>query len=266
MSNFKHLLLFISLSWFGSFQVHAQTFPVTANVNIVPPASRYLTDYTAMGSQKLNINLVFNDFTVPSYDVALNFKIDGSGVLMTTPPTFSAPLITLMPGMNTLSGPDVAQYLNPGNMTISGSNQTALRQSGALPDGMFKICVEVTDYRRRDVKLSSESCTVVNLRRNEPPLAMFPSCGSTVTAGSGQNIMFQWQSRHDPAVHAEYLLTMVEVPQNMSPNNAMQASQTPLLNQQVVMGTTSFLYGPGQVQLDPGKTYAYRVDVRDPMG
>ncbi len=264
MNQFYQSFFLFFVFGFCSQSLFGQLYPVSNTLVIQPPGSIYLTDYTQVGSQKMTLNLMLKDFSVTSHDVALNIKIDGPGVRLQTSGNFIPAPITLFPGMNSFEGSEIADYFNPINMDVQGIDQTSLLQSNQLPEGMYTFCVEVTDYQRRDVKLSTQHCSALTLQRNYPPLAVFPTCGTVVPASGPSNVLFQWQARHNLSVQAEYLLTVVAVNGDMSPNDAMIASQTPILDKAPVF-TNSFTYTPDLVPLEMGKTYAYRVDVHDPM-
>ncbi len=245
----------------------AQIYPVTATVQINPPATTYLTDFTALGSNQLSVNLFLNDFNEPVYDVRLKISITGNGISLVTHPGYVPPLISLSPGANLFSGSDLANYLNTNNMLVSGISALALQEGGSgLPEGIYTFCVQVYDYLRPDKALSFNQCSAKLLRKNYPPNLVFPACGSTVPVFAGnQDILFQWQVNADFTIQTLYELSIVEVPPGMNPNDAMNGTATKILDSEPVMGT-NFLYGPDQLPLEIGKKYAYRIKVLDLQG
>lgn len=245
----------------------AQVYPVTAHVQINPPTTTYLPEFTILGSDRLSVNLFFNDFNEPVYDVRLKLTIEGNGISLVTHPSYVPPSITLSPGANLFSGSDLANYLSPNNMLINGISPTALQQGGSgFPEGIYTFCVQVFDYNLPTTALSLNNCFPKLLRKNYPPNLVAPACGSTIPVlGGNQDILFQWHTNADPIIQAQYELSLVEVPPGMNPNDAMNGTATKILDSESVMGT-SFLYGPEQLPLEVGKRYAYRVKVLDVAG
>jgi hypothetical protein len=57
-----------------------------------------------------------------------------------------------------------------------------------------------------------------------------------------------------------YTLRIVEmVDSTKNPNDAMLSATTPAFLEETILGSTTFLYGPGQPVLEPGKKYAWQV-------
>ena len=264
-SKMKHLKYIIFTIVLGiTFPVLGQLKPVTVNLNIAPPTSVYLSDFTTSGSQRLTMIVNQSDENEPVLDVAFNFSIEGNGILLQSNPNFAYVPFSMDFGMNTLTGFDLDQYLNPANMIISGADPTEIIQTGSLPEGMYTFCVEVTDYLRRDKVISYQSCSMTTLLKNNPPQTVFPECASTVPFIGVQNVQFSWQANHDLSIQSEYTVKIVEVPLNVNPNDAMNGAGTPILEDHVV-SNTNFLYDQTFVDLEIGKMYAYRIDVTDVM-
>jgi len=99
---YTSLVLLFALYLFPCGNLLAQQTPVSSQLILASPNSVYLQDYTALGSEKLMLNLALNDNNEPEYDVMLKISIEGSGVLLETDPNYAAPPITLLPGMNTI--------------------------------------------------------------------------------------------------------------------------------------------------------------------
>lgn len=265
--RFYLLILFLVL---GQIVTNAQVgqFPITANLIVNPPSTTYLSDYSQLGSTRLQVNLFQNDFNEPDIDVRLKITIEGSGVTLETNPNWVAPIITTNPGLNVLTGSDLEGYLNPQNMIVNGIDPEELGENGGgLPEGLYQFCVEVYNFPRTDVDIAAPSCFTTTLLKNYPPILVFPSCGEVVPVNPGQqNIQFQWQSNADANIMVEYLLTVAEVPEGMNPNDVLNGAQTPVLDEEIIMSMNTFQYGPSFPELDIGKTYAYRVQVRDILG
>jgi hypothetical protein len=110
-------LLFISL---GS--LCAQTKPVAAHLQVLPPYSPFLSDYTTPESEQLRLSLLLQDLSEPSYRVRLRITIEGAGgIQLQTDPAFNPPPILLQPGVpEILTGPDLAPYLQAQHLLFNG--------------------------------------------------------------------------------------------------------------------------------------------------
>ena len=263
----ERLLTLISVLFLMGTAAKGQIYPVTAHVQINPPTTTYLPEFTVLGSDRLSVNLFLNDFNEPVYDVRLKITIEGNGISLVTHPSYVPPVITLSPGANLFSGSDLANYLSTNHMFISGISAKKLQQGGGgLPEGIYTFCVQVFDYRRPEVALSFNHCSSRLLRKNYPPTLVAPACGSTIPVfADNQDFLFQWHSNADLSIQTIYELSLVEVPPGMNPNDAMNGASTKILDAEPVMGT-SFLYGPDQLPLEITKKYAWRVKTLDVLG
>lgn len=262
----KHLKCILWIIVFGAaVPAMGQLKPVSVALNIAPPTSVYLSDFSTAGSQRLTLLINQNDENEPVLDVAFNLSIEGNGILLQSDPNFPFQPFAMDFGMNSLSGFDLDQYLNLANMIISGADPTEIIQTGSLPEGMYTFCIEVTDYLRRDKVISQQSCSMTTLLKNNPPQTVFPECASTIPFTGTQNVQFSWQANHDLSIQSEYTIKIVEVPPNVNPNDAINGAGTPILEDYSV-SNTNFLYDQTFVDLEIGKTYAYRIDVEDLMG
>ncbi len=62
-----------------------QPYPVTCNVNVLPPSSTYLPDYAGIGNEKLQVLLQLRDPSTPTLGVYLRLRIEGdNGVVLQT--------------------------------------------------------------------------------------------------------------------------------------------------------------------------------------
>ena len=242
-------------------------YPVTSIPQLIPPYSTYLSDYTLSGADKFNLNIWLNDYNEPEYDVRLVVQIEGEGVSLQTDPNFAGPIINLLPGSNTFSGADLESYFDLNNMVVSGIDEQTFRREGVLPNGMYTFCVQAFDYRRTDVALSMRGCVTAVLKRNNPPMPTYPVCGESILPTENNSIVFRWESQADNTIKEEYTFTLVEVPDGMNPNDAINGSgRTMVAPGEVMTDQTNFVYDIDQLELEPGKTYAYRIHAQDMDG
>lgn len=255
----------ICLSYLGS----AQVLPVNVTTLLQPPYSLYLEDYYAPGGNKLTANILFNDFNEPSWNVRLKITIESDRIRLQTRPDFVAPPITVVPGvMTTISGSDLEPYLDYDHLFITGASDL-LKQSGRLPEGMYKFCIEVLDYES-GAALSYSSCATVWLSLLDPPRIISPICGQYIPPSNPQNIIFQWHLTGvspNLSMGVEYKIFMHEVIDiTTDPRSAINNGKTIPVYESDWVINTQFLYDMSAPMLDVGKIYVYYTQVRDVGG
>lgn len=261
-------LLFIIL--LAGKHIHAQgSFPVMATVQINPPYSLYLSDYTAPDLPRMQVHLLLKDLATPEYRCRLRFKIEGFGITMQSKADFYTPPVILNGGeMLTLSGPDLAVYLNPQNLLIQGLDNSAFTRQGAkLPEGIYKFTVEVLDYTR-NVVVSNAGNAIISSFLSYPPIINLPMADTKVTAMEPQNVIFQWMPRHtaspNAAFNVAYKFRLVELnPPSRDPNDALRTTR-PIY--ETLTEQTLLVYGPGEPMLTPGNNYAVHVQAIEAEG
>ena len=250
------LLILIIPTWGWS-----QTYPVQANLQLTPPYSTFLADYSAPGSDRLILNTFLGDLTRPDLQVRFRITIEGAGISLTTKPEFVGSPYLLESGFPVqVFGADLAEYFLPENMNLAGITDTQLRRTGALPEGIYRFSLEVLEYNR-GVQISNTASSTAWLILNDPPVINFPYRNEIVKATDPQTVRFQWTPRHTGSPNAafttNYEFKLVEIwPENRNPNDAMLVSEPLYVTE---MSATSFIYGMGQPPLIPGRKYAFQV-------
>ncbi|WP_220253059.1 fibronectin type III domain-containing protein [Chitinophaga rhizophila] len=261
-------LLLTILSCFNT--AFAQTsYPVMATMQINPPYSLYLNDYAAPDLQRMQVHLLLKDIAVTNYKCRLRIKIEGFGITLQSKPAFYTVPVVLQGGeMQTLSGTDLAVYLNPQNLLIQGMDTKAFGRQGAkLPEGIYRFSVEVLDYTR-NIVVSNQGNAVVSTFLSYPPIINLPMANSKVDAMEPQNLVFQWVPRHtasfNAAFNVAYKFRMVElIPANRDPNDALRTTR-PVY--ETMTAQTILIYGPGEPMLTPGKNYAVQIQAIEADG
>jgi TANFOR domain-containing protein len=208
----------------------SQTAPVNATLQLAPPYSVYLSDYAVAGNEQMKLNLLLRDLTEPSYEVKLHLTVEGAGIRIETNPSFVPPPIILEGGVPTILGAeDLAPYLDSRNLLFSGISRQQYDQRAALPEGFYRYCFRVIDYRRRDVELSRETCANAWFVLNDPPRINTPLCASILPLRDPQNIYFQWLAMNsvspNAALTTEYEFTLSEIrPAGRNPNDIINTS------------------------------------------
>ena len=241
----------------------AQIFPIQANINVAPPYSVYLSQYTSAEQEKVMVNLLLLDQAVNSVDVKFRFTIEGAGIKLTTNPGWNPPPFNLTGGvLVTLPQNLIADYLRPQNLLTEGVNPQEFFRSGKLPEGFYEFKVEVVEYRR-GITISNIGRTGLWLLLNEPPRIVFPMAGQKVMASNPQMLNFTWipsgASSPLSSLNTQYEFTLVElVDKSVDPTVAITTASN--ANKFVkTVDQTSLFYGPGDMPLTLGKSYAIRV-------
>lgn len=261
--NFSFLLLLLQFLLVPPLS--AQVYPLQVNTIITPPYTPYLSDYVAPGSQKLMVQVRVNDPTLENYQCKFRLTIEGLNITLRTKEHMVVPPVTLEGGgvPQIFYGEDLIDYFKAGNLDFSGLSRNDYGHSGKLPEGIYKITIEVLDYHRGTV-VSNAGATMVWMVLNDPPLLNLPRDGTKVEAIDPVNIPFSWTPRQtgspNSAFSTEYTFRLVEVwPDGRNPNDAMLVS-APLYETTTTMD--ALVYGPAEPALIPGRTYAWQVQAK----
>ena len=260
----RYFLFIIPL--FFSFQSNAQgTYPVTANIQLTPPYSVYMSDFVSPASNKLFVSLLFNDLADPMIDVRLRFTIEGVGITIQNGMDFRPPQpIHLQSGtLERLDASLLATYFDPNNLVFQGYTRQQYQRSAALPEGFYKITVQVYEFTT-GVLISNKAVYSAWLMLNDPPRVISPNCGDKIRVLNPQNIVFQWAPMHMASPisgeETEYYFKMVQIlPAGRNPNDAILSS-VPVF--EFTTENSSFLYGMDDPMLIPGQQYAWRVQAK----
>ncbi|MBI3133319.1 MAG: fibronectin type III domain-containing protein [Bacteroidetes bacterium] len=228
-----------------------------------------MPDYSDPFSNQLKIFLTLTDFTVPSYQVKLQFTLTGNGYSITTSSLLNLPVTTLSPGTPVeISGSDLAPYLATQNLVFNGIDVAEYELRKILPEGPCQICVEVIDFSNpNQAVLSNLACTQVWFSLNDPPLLNTPFCGNTITPTDPQGIIFSWTPLHMNSLHSagtQYTFELFEIrPDGADPNQVVNSS-LPIFMQ--VTDQSFINYSITEPQLQVGMSYAWRVRAQDIQG
>ena len=257
------------LSCFDINSAYAQVKkPVTISTAFAPPYTLYLDEYVAPGSQKCMVNLIFNDYNEPSWDVYLNLTIESQNVRITTKENFRpANPITLYTGeLQTLKGVDLFEYFNYNNLNFAGITKSEIERLGRLPEGFYTFTFEARDYRT-GLSLSDKSSFVANIRLNAPPKIIAPKQDQVIESPGAQNISFQWVMSGTNPSETSYKLHVLEVMDSVNdPVNAVLNNQVLKIFESEEINGTSFQYNLSHPILEKGKQYAFYIQAIDSEG
>jgi TANFOR domain-containing protein len=256
----KFFILFcLILGWITAA---AQTYPVQVSTVVLPPYSVHLSDYTT--SDKLAVHVLFNDPVRFELSVKLKVTIEGKNITLSTKPEFNPKPIYLQSGFpERLTGIDLAPYFEPNNLNFQGLDRRTFEQKAALPEGVYRICIEVWEYSQNK-KVSNTGCSTVWMILNDPPIINYPKNGEKIKILDQQLVIFNWTPRHTGSPNAafttEYAFELVEVRgANQNPNNAILTSP-PIYT--TTTHSTSIYYSIAETPLIPGLKYAFRVKAK----
>ncbi|MFN4915291.1 MAG: fibronectin type III domain-containing protein [Sphingomonadales bacterium] len=248
----------------------AQNFPVQASLQLFPP---YTPQLSALQTtpQRVGITLLNKDLTVPQLDVFLKLQLQGPGITLQTRSGYiPATTFTLTAGVPLqLSGADIAELLQPQNLDFQGLDKNAFIRSGQiLPEGLWQFTVTAFSTAR-NLQVSNPGTAMAGLFKHKPPLLNFPFDGSRAGSALPQYLAFQWTSRHYASPFAagsiRYRFKLIElIPGNRNPNEAMQATLIPWF--ETFTDQNSYIYGPADPPLVPGRAYAWQVQAVDVDG
>jgi|GEM_PF-1957729 len=259
----KGIVILLLLSIIATYKpVFGQVYPVQANINIIPPYTIYLHQYTSADQQKLIVNILLHDPVVTSVDVRFRFTIEGGGVRIYTNPGWIPQPFNILNGISSqIPGNIIAEYFQPQHLIVEGINPQEFYRSGRLPEGFYQFKVEVMEYQRGSI-ISNTGLAGVWLLLNESPRIVFPTPNQKVKATNPQMLNFSWVpggiSSPLSALNTMYEFTMVEIPDQMDPTIAITTASDAIKFTRTLQQTSLF-YGPGEPQLIPGKKFAVRV-------
>ena len=246
--------LFLILLLALQTQIFAQVYPVRVTPQLIPPYDLKLASYATTSTEKLYVNLLLADINEQGRQVRLKMSIEGQGLNIQNPDfvTGATPIL-LDGGINLrLSNLDLQPYFSLNNL----QGITAQQYNQPLPDGLYNFCFEVFDFNTGR-SISQKSCTSAFLVLNDPPILNVPGKNELVLAQLPQNVVFTWTPRHLNATNVEYEFILKEIwDGGMDLRAAFQSSP---IFQQITTQATTLLYGPSEVQMIEGKTYAWQV-------
>lgn len=258
---FTFFVLTITTGW-------AQVFPVQINSTLLPPYSLYLGDYSSPTENLWQISMKFLDFNDPARDVRMELSIEGEGIYLKTLPEASADNgFTILPGeIITLSGADLAPYLDINHLDLAGITRFKLESGGRLPEGNYNFCIKIFDASTGE-QVSDNYCIPVWLTLTDPPVTNIPACGEIVPTSLPLAMNFQWQQANimsPNSMGTEYQLTIFELQGHPAdPISAISNGQALQIFQSDYTMDNNYIYGLSEAAFDEGKTYAYYVHARD---
>jgi hypothetical protein len=254
--------------------LRAQEIIIT--LNIVPPYSAYVYDYSDLSGQAV---ITLTNTTQELKQVRLEGILANatSGLFVRTDQGHRGPSPIIVPpgGSVVLSTqPGVMDFLAPEFVTTNANDQVqqAIVQTGQLPEGMYRLCVEAYDYNGPQLlSQPGGGCFSFGLFYANPPIITQPVNGTEINAYM-TNPVFSWTPPLGNLAGAliEYDLLVTPVFAGQNPNDAIIAARTYRRGQPILVkeGLLSNVYVRQvfDLALEQGKQYAMQVTARDRNG
>ena len=222
------------------------------------------------GYAQINLSLAFNSRPQPyladwsnsvngraivtvgqaSGNVAVKFKsiiINQDGVVVGSGNLQTATVYTLnrLPATNLFSLGEVLQLQN---MQFNAATQNLLQHSGRLQAGTYTFTVQI--FNSRD-SLLAERLAVLNINGYQLPVLISPANNTELDAYVASSIItFRW-TRLTPVLQElpRYRVQVFEILNSQTPMQALR-SNTPLLDEEAIKGTTQFIWHSNLPMLD----------------
>lgn len=262
----KHfLLVLIYIVTFGF--LHGQN-PVTVQIMVLPPYSSHIDDYTLYENKMVLILTAKPNQSMEPYQVYFKGFLQGdNGVRVETDENYKPQTPVEIPAGGSVSfqGSEM-DFFSSEHMTITGANARNIVLSDGLPEGYYHICIRAFDYDT-DQALSAEEpigCSHdFGIFHINPPQILFPQCDETIFPSESQNIAFTWTIPVNSPISTEYILTITELYDGQSPDDAAEGLSNPPFFE-VRTNVSSYIYSIADPQLEKGKTYVVQVRAFDP--
>lgn len=254
--------------------LRAQEIIIT--LNIIPPYSAYVYDYADLTGQAI---ITLTNTTTEVKEVRLEGSMTNStaGLFVRTNPGHRGPAPIVVPAGGSVvlsSQPGSMDFLDPQNVTTNADElvQRSIVQSGQLPEGVYRLCVEAYDYNGPQLlSQPGGGCFSFSLYYANPPIITQPVNG-TVLSAYMTNPVFTWTPPLGNLAGAliEYDLLVTPVFEGQNPNDAIIAARTYRRGQPILVkeGLLSNVYVRQVFDLafEQGKQYAMQVTARDRNG
>ena len=267
--SMRKLLFFVFLLFALINRGLAQTgYPIFVTPTLTPPYSLKLSEYSKFGSQRMVVNIAVNDLNISNLPVKLHIKLETVGVTIETPTTINTTPIYLDGGAVTiLFGDDLADYFNINNLIFKGYSKETYRRTGQLPEGFYKMTVEVLHYQTNRL-ISNSGTATAWITLGKPPVLKLPENNKVMGEFKGMPLTFSWLPCNlgNPvsAGSVQYKFEMWEMRvEGVSPY--VVASTVPVFYEETTRNTLLSVY-PATMLMEPGMKYAWRITASDMLG
>lgn len=265
--RFVAVLLAFAMFTLCSVSTYAQPkYGINSITTVAPPYPITLDGFVAEGGTKISLQILPTDITLSQYPVLLKLVIKGNGITLESKSlTIHEPVYLNGNEFLTLNGSDLEAFFNPDNLNFSGYSKTQYQRNGRLPEGVYTVGFELYDVIRK-IPVASVRSTIVFLFLNEVPALTLPMNEQMISAAGTQTVNFRWTTRHSPLAATffvpEYLFELWEItPAGRNPYDVVKGTRPLYVT---TLSSPYLAYGIAEPQLQPGKSYAWRVCESDP--
>lgn len=256
--NIRLLLAVIGLLCTMALPIQAQ---LNASLSITGNNSPMVSDW--IGSFRTNrifVNVV--NPTMQEYRGFLRVQIyNASGGLIARTVDFRQTQFNFGQGATTLELADVIST-DPaaGHAEVIDMSIASYVLAGIIPDGNYRICVEVVDPDTFRPLVSMPTCRFLTITGLQPPVLMTPANGTELRAAARPILRWHGLSPK-PSFMPTYRVQVFEVVRGQSPEIAVRVN-VPIMEQNV-MGMTQLVW-PASYELPrPGYQYVWTVQALD---
>ena len=266
MKRIKLAFLICIVTFQCSFNLSAQPYPLSLNIQVSGPYTANYTDYYS-GTSQVVLTIVNN--STNTYDIYLAGEISANNgairVSTSGESAWSAPALVVPPGSHSYNGSSLQPFAQNPNADYTGITLQDIA-SGLLPEGDYQICLRAYGYNSLQPLSPGEpmGCSnVFTISYPPPPQIIAPLCGNTLIRSAPQNIIFSWQTPTGipPSVSPRYKFTLVQLTDGIDPISALDNPVDPVYETEV--NTTTLSYGSIQPVLQSPRMYAWRVQILD---
>jgi hypothetical protein len=256
MNRLSILLLLWILAIALAPGARAQQYPVQVSLFCPSPHPVNIPAYAPADREKLVIHILSRDLDQSEILVVPKISITGDGVSLRANPNNLPPPLVLRGGEPLrLSGLDIASWLDPTRLLYQGPNPALFLRSGRIPEGVYRLTLELVEYRRGHL-VSAPASVMIFPALHEPPLWNLPQQNAILEASMPQSAFFSWTSRcNEPGVQVE--ISIWEVWPAHRDHREVMTSSPPLVRE--IVQHPSFVLGPVHPALVPGRRHVARL-------
>ena len=231
------------------------------SVNVLPP---YTGDLSVWRSDPNRVLIVLTGGGTPATVRISGYAANSDNSLrIETKDNFPVARIDLgAHEVRTLNGRNLS-LTDPSSVRYIGTNASTIARSGQLPEGNYRLCLQLLDYANPKNVLSSESCSNFTVTSLDPPRLVSPACDQLYVARPRESITFSW-ILPGSAAPLESRLQIIDVPRGQNAASLFATNSFIPVYDQTFNGQTSHVYGSSDPPLQAGHTYGWRVQAGSP--
>ena len=261
ISKLYLLLLIFTMS---TLFAHSQN-QIVIQVMVPPPYSPHLSYYLDNPNR---IVLTFTNSTSSDFDFYLHgiFTSDDGSIAIETSDNYKPSQSLHLNPYETYQATafDLENIFTGVDLNYTGITQEQIINKQAVPEGNYQFCFQALDFNS-DQFISTYTCSnIFPIQYVDPPIILSPFCGDSIIETQPQNVIVSWSFPIGAMPgNVEYNLQMVEMfPDERDPNDALASTAHPLFLD-VITNINTYIIGPSDLELIPGRSYAFLVKAMD---